>query len=140
MPYKGLSSVSNVLLYVLVFSLGTGWNPVPPASAQTVGPAVQQALQTVEQVRVLVVLKIPGGPGPTVSEHRRAIAQVQHQVLAQVREEDFHVVHRYTTVPALAGIVTARGLAALRATSAVERVDLDAPGAGAFGGRLFHIL
>jgi subtilisin family serine protease len=115
------------------------WSALTPAQAQTIGTEVQRALQTQDTVRVIVALKLPVGPGLMLADRSRAVQQAQNQVMASVRMDDFQVVRRYAAVPALAGIITARGLAALLASPAVERVDLDAPGSGGLAQTVPHI-
>jgi subtilisin family serine protease len=125
-----LQSVGRVTLFILLFGIVVPWSDLTPVQVQTIGTEVQRALQTQDRIRVIVALKLPVGTGLTLADRGRAVQQAQNQVLENVSRDDFQVMHRYTAVPALAGITTARGLAALLASSAVERIDLDAPGSG----------
>jgi subtilisin family serine protease len=125
-----LQTAGRVILFVLLFIIVVPWGTLNPVQLQTIGTEVQRALQTQDRIRVIVVLKSPAGIGLTLADRSRAVQQAQDQALASVSIGDFQVAHRFAAVPALAGITTARGLAALLASSAVERVDLDAPGSG----------
>jgi hypothetical protein len=100
---------------------------------------VHSALQAEGRVRVIVALKVSIGAGAPLAERRLAIRQAQDRALANVGADDFQVLHRYEVVPALAGIITAPGLAALLANPAVERVDLDVPGSGTLADTVPHI-
>ena len=101
-----------------------------PAEAQGLGDGVLEALEAEGRVRVLVALK-PLHDGARKRPGRRASVQArQNDLLGRLPPDEFELVHRYRTVPGVAGIVSERGLAALLASADVERVDLDAPGSG----------
>ncbi len=126
-------------LFALLSGVFAGWNMIIPAQAQTVGTEVHNALLAQDEVRVIVFLKLPVGRGQTLDHQGMAIQQVQDQALANVAADDFQVVHRYAAVPALAGLITARGLEGLLASPAVERIDLDAPGSRGLAQTVPHI-
>jgi subtilisin family serine protease len=134
-----LQPIIRVILFALLLSIAVAWGTLIPVQVQTVDTEVQRALQAQDRVRVIVALKLPAGTGPALADRRSAAQQAQEQVLASVGIDDFQVMRRYDALPALAGITTARGLAALLANSAVERVDLDVPGSGGLAGTVPQI-
>jgi subtilisin family serine protease len=125
-----LQSVGIVYLFALLFGIIVPWGTLIPGHVQTTVTEIDRALQSENRVRVIVALKLPAITGLSLADRSRAAQQAQDRVLASVDINDFKVVYRYASVPALAGMINARGLAALRASSDVERVDLDAPGSG----------
>lgn len=85
-------------------------------------PEIRTAVAT-GGARVLVELRIPGGPRPegalptadAVSAQRNAIAAAQQSVLSRLTGTHFSVGRRYTSVPLLALEIGADALAALEA-------------------------
>ena len=101
---------------------------VQPIEAQSPDPVtdVEAALATAETVRVIVALR---GPelGTDVGIQMVEIEQTQTEILADLPDEDFSLLHPYQTIPGLVGEVTAEGLDSLRHHPDVEAVALDLP-------------
>ncbi len=84
---------------------------------------------------VIIALVTPAGAGdPANAQATRAeIARMQEDVIAAVDPTDFRVGTRYTSVPALAGVLfSERGLRRVRAHPFVLGVTLDTGGTGHF--------
>lgn len=108
---------------------------------------VIQALNTNSTARVLLLLDetvladaatAAGQPGIT-------LAQVQERVLSTVTPAEFQLYRQYQTVPGVAGVVTAAGIAKLQDNPAVRAIQLDHPGGAhlqesvpALGGDVVH--
>ena len=83
----------------------------------------------------MIALVTPAGAGdPANAQATRAeIARMQDDVIAAVDSTDFGVGTRYTSVPALAGVLfSERGLRRVRAHPFVLGVTLDTGGSGHF--------
>lgn len=100
---------------------------MPAARAQEVSGAVERALTATNQVRIIVTLDAPAKPPVPLAAARLHVQQMQSQILSRLSGRDFHLHRRYRMLPAFAGMVTASGLAALRANPAVARVEVDPP-------------
>ncbi|OGO49684.1 MAG: hypothetical protein A2148_00490 [Chloroflexi bacterium RBG_16_68_14] len=105
----------------------------PGAAVQ---PQVRQALAWQGAARVLVALREPPSPPAgaarlDVAALRRQVAARQGKVLAALSPAEFELSYRYQAVPALAGRVSAEGLARLTAHPEVVEVTLDALGSAA---------
>jgi subtilisin family serine protease len=99
------------------------------AAGQTIGAEVATVVQRDGSARVIVALRT--ARSRNAAARRRAVAGAQARVLARMSSAgDFQVTRRYGAVAALAGRVSAAGLAALRASPDVARVDLDVGGSG----------
>jgi subtilisin family serine protease len=97
------------------------------ARAQTVGDGVEEALQRGTTVRVVVAMK--AAASGNLAQRRRQSNEAQ-RMLRAIGPNEFQVVRRFAVTPALAGNLTAAGLARLRTNPNVARVDLDRGGAG----------
>ncbi|MBI4570910.1 MAG: S8 family serine peptidase [Chloroflexi bacterium] len=89
----------------------------PPAQTPKAGAAVRQALAAQPRVPVIVTLRTPALRG--------RIAATQASVLSALPAADFTLARRYRTLPAIAGQVTAAGLATLEARADVVDIALD---------------
>jgi hypothetical protein len=85
------------------------------------------------QAAVMIALVAPASASdPARAQATRAeIARMQDSVIAALDPTDFRVGTRYTSVPALAGVLLSeRGLQRVRAHPLVLRVSLDTGGSG----------
>jgi|GEM_PF-6412704 len=98
-------------------------SPKSPISAE-----VEAAAAAGQSPRVIIFLDLPEPPqGNDPSRQKEAVAQAQQRVLAALTDKDFVTRWRFETIPALAGEVSAPGLAKLTGLPGVLRVDLDVP-------------
>ena len=108
--------------------------PAGPPPVQ-VDAAVTAALAVHPAVAVIVMLRKPAavakapGPAPSIPDPA-AIATARAAVLADLDPAEFGVTRRYHAIPALAGRLTAGGLARLQHHPAVRAVGQDLPGSG----------
>ena len=96
---------------------------------------VLAALREHGKAAVMIALVTPAGAGDPANAQatRAAIAQMQDDLIAAVDSSDFRVGARYTSVPALAGVLfSERGLRRVRAHPFVLGVTLDTGGSGHF--------
>lgn len=110
------------------------WSAARVVGGAVVQPEVRQALAQQSAVRVLVTLREPAAlrePRLDVAALRAQVASTQAGVLAALPPVDFELIYRYEAVPALAGRVSADGLAALARHPDVAEVTLDSQGTGA---------
>src|SRR5207247_6379960 len=101
-----------------------------------VAPPVRQALGQAGTVRVLVELRLPGGPHvaeddlpspAAVTVQRSDISDTQLQVLSRMAGKRYRLIHKYETVPVLALEIDPAGLAELEAAGIhVTRIEEDA--------------
>ncbi|HSM57367.1 MAG TPA: S8 family serine peptidase [Candidatus Sulfomarinibacteraceae bacterium] len=123
-PYKLL-----LLILAFVCLLGSGAasrSSVRGAQGPAVDPQVRQALQTAGVARVNILLHALEEP----VLHEALIARQQQAVLATAPSGSFQLIRRYQTIPALTGLLSAEGLAALEKEPAIQAVQLDAGGRG----------
>lgn len=99
-----------------------------------VGASVYEALAESGKARIVIALRQSEqrATAPVASNKmasmRTEVANSQGAVLANLGRTDFDVDFQYKAVPALAGTVTAEGLAKLSADPNVLRIDLDSGG------------
>ena len=125
-----------LLLPVLLAAFVSTMRPAPASHAASafdakVQPDVRAAVSGGSTTGVLVGLRKPpslAAGALDVARVRLEVAAAQAQALAGIAPADLQVTYRYQAVPALAGRVTARGLAELAARPEVTRVTLDAVG------------
>lgn len=98
------------------------------AFGQTVGPDVYRALEAGASARVVLALRHPGPPPAELSQMKLEIGTVREKVLSRLGPADFIPTHRWDGISAIAGEVSAPGLAKLMADPDVLRVDLDVGG------------
>jgi subtilisin family serine protease len=129
-----------LLLLVAVFSVPLVFRSTWSALADSQPPVSQEVREHIQRegrARVLVKLRLPGGPhvpegqlgSPAgVSLQRSDIAWTQSQVIARLVGRAHRLTHRYQTVPFLALEVDATGLAELEAAIFhVEGIVEDRP-------------
>lgn len=102
-----------------------------------VGEEVFQALKQDGEAEVMIMLAekpYMQEQRSNLAEKKNEIAALQQGVLSAVNQSDYVVRHRYKTIPALAGRVTAEaGLEILASHPDVLRIDLDRGGMGSLG-------
>jgi subtilisin family serine protease len=111
-------------LGLLTFAGGTAPGAVDPPRLKA-GAAVYDALARGTTVRVIVALRAPQAG---VGEMTRRLAEVEatrENVLAGLRPSEFHVTQSWDTISAVAGDVTAAGLARLVTDPEVLKIDVD---------------
>lgn len=81
-------------------------------------------------VRVLIAFDEPEAAARGMEARREAVAGAQQRALDAMGPGGFAVRRRFQAVPALAGEISAAGLARLEHTPGVRRVDLDEGGSG----------
>jgi cysteine-rich repeat protein len=99
-----------------------------PAHAQRVGAGVHDEIAKHGRARVIVALA--GPRARSAGERRQAIRAEQARAIAAAGPGQLELAHRFDSVAALAGNVTAAGLAGLLSGADVLRVDLDHGGSG----------
>ena len=97
------------------------------ASAQEAGVQVFRALRAEPSVRVVVALREPEG-GHQLSARSRQIRETRERVFFDIARSEFDMKYQWNHVSAVAGDVSAAGLAKLLADPNVLRVDVDVPG------------
>ena len=97
------------------------------AGAADVGSRVLEALSARPRVRVIVELREPSAPATNLTLRNAEVGAVQANVLEGISRDDFTLTHRWQSINAFAGDVTARGLRALLDDPDVLKVDVDPP-------------
>jgi subtilisin family serine protease len=139
MNRRRLSLAMALTLVLLLAALPTAHSAAPgrpisataPAQATPrVGDRVWAALGASGRARVIVALHDPVGPASELRQRAQAVVHAQAGVLGRLAAHEFTLIHRYTSVPALAGIITPHGATAIQNDPLVESIYLDEPGAG----------
>ena len=106
-----------------------------PQPSGVVAPAVTEALAADGTARVMIAFEVaalermaPGARGTVAA--REAISAAGEDVVERFGPSEFTLRHRYGSVNAVAGEITAAGLERLLADPSVVRVDLDQGGRG----------
>ena len=104
-------------------------------ASRIVSQEVIDGLRSKDMVRVMVAFRAPAGKQAQASKkilsrNRSLIASTGKSILGHVKPGEFELRHRFETIGALAGRVTANGILALVNHPEVLRVDIDAPGRG----------
>jgi subtilisin family serine protease len=132
-----------VLIAILIFYF-TGANMpsviqvayAMPDPSQGIRPKIDESVfQALDQAdaRVIIHLSDPIPVNENIEEHLSEITATQNSVLESLPVGDFQIIHQYTNIPALAGILTANGLEILKEDSRVSSIILDQPGSGHLG-------
>lgn len=88
--------------------------------------SVEAALQTDGEADVIISLQaLDAAPALSIDEVRAMTAQQQDAVLASVSQEELAVTIRYSVIPAIAGVVSPAGAAALACHPYVLSIDPD---------------
>lgn len=126
----GRTAARRISLVVLAGLLaGTGPGAV---RAQDVSAALYRAIREEGRARVIVALR-PPPMAAGKAEYGKLVQSTAARVTLGLTDAELHVTHRWKNVPALAGDVTAAGLAMLLRDPDVLRVDLDVAGHMALG-------
>jgi len=97
------------------------------APAAEVGARVVDELRVRPRVRVIVALREPTAPATDLTLRNAEVEAIQGNVLEGLRPGDFLLTHRWQSLNAFAGDVTAPGLRALADDPDVLMVDVDPP-------------
>jgi len=97
------------------------------APAAEVGARVVDELRLRPRVRVIVALREPTAPATDLTLRNAEVEAIQGNVLEGLRPGDFLLTHRWQSLNAFAGDVTAPGLRALADDPDVLMVDVDPP-------------
>ncbi|MBW2272379.1 MAG: S8 family serine peptidase [Deltaproteobacteria bacterium] len=100
------------------------------ARGQSVGTEVLDALNAAGRARVVVALRHSQELESAPADRQASVQARQGAVLSRISVDHFAETQRFESIPALAGTVNSRGLAALLSDPNVIRVDLDEPGSG----------
>lgn len=101
----------------------------PGAAADKAHEGVRRALQVETWARVIVnFTAVPAGVD--ISSRSAVIAVRSGSVLDAVSEDEFRLIYRWEAVNAMAGMITAAGLAKLESSADVATIELDAGGGG----------
>ena len=107
--------------------------PDPPLEIRPkIEKSVFEALDQAD-VRVIIQLSDSSPAAATTEEYVSNISAAQVSVLESLPIEDFQIVHQYTNVPALAGVLSTDGLEILKDDPRVSSIILDQPGSGHLG-------
>jgi subtilase family protein/putative metal-binding protein len=131
----GLPRQRRTLLRLLPLLLPLGFfvSSSSPAVGEggTAGIAISEEVQAAaaagQSPRVIIFLDLPEAAQGNPARRKEEVAQAQQRVLAALTDKEFVTRWRFETVPALAGEITAPGLAKLAGLPGVLRVDLDTP-------------
>lgn len=98
-----------------------------PALSRVIGDEIAQVVTTTGSARVLLLLG--EGTSPiTAAATEAVVVDLQKRLLQTVTPAEFQLYRQYQFVPGVAGVVTAAGLAKLRANPLVRAMQLDHPG------------
>lgn len=107
------------------------------AQVEKVGQDVIEAIQSDGGANVVIALVKPQSiqtPQIDLDTLHEEVNNLQDQVLSTLDTSEYRERYRYQSIPALAGRITAAGLAKLVADPNVLRIDLDLRGAGILSG------
>jgi len=135
-PRRHAFVLSAVLaLWALALWL-VGCSPQPVSSQAATGPVIGEGvlaqLEATGEARVIIQLEDTAAALATDAERQTAVAAVQDAVLQALPPDAFQLMRRYDNIPALAGTLTADGLAILKTLPQVTSIQADEPG-GATG-------
>lgn len=122
-----------VMVTLLLASNGSDPTRAGTATGASVQPEVTDALDQQDEVRVIISLRTEQPPTALALDLpmlKEEVAAKQADVLSALAPADFTVVYQYDAVPALAGRITAAGLAKLTKHPAVAAVEIDGVGHG----------
>src|SRR5438477_5133882 len=126
---RGRTCVAWAAAVVALVSIGPAAAGGRGRAAQAVtaraGAGVYRVLAK-HPAHVLVALRT-GTAARTLAAERAPFAAARAHVLESVGPRDFKLAHEWSSIPAIAGTVTRRGLDELLASPDVRRVDLDLP-------------
>ncbi|MCE7986967.1 MAG: hypothetical protein DYG89_37815 [Caldilinea sp. CFX5] len=142
------AALPTLWLIMLALGLACAVQASVATSAPVASPLIQdeiaQMVATTGSARVLLLLGDATAP-VTAAADSAAVAGLQKRFLQTVTAAEFQVYRQYQVVPGLAGLVTAAGLAKLRANPLVRALQLDHPGGAhlqeslpAIGGDVVH--
>jgi subtilisin family serine protease len=109
---------------ILVFALCV------PLMGQRIDKAVRDELAMKQRVRVIMTLREPVVERGVHPARLKEISEIQRDVLAILTADDLTLTHRWKSISAIAGEITAQGLAKLSKDPDVLQVDLDVGGSG----------
>ena len=98
---------------------------VPTAVRKANFNRLYKVLETQDKVNVIVSLRDPVAINESSSKRANAVAQTQNDVLATLPIADFTDVRQYSHIPAIAGLVTRKGLAILENHPLVISVNFN---------------
>jgi subtilisin family serine protease len=98
------------------------------------GSALRAALAAAGRARVVVALREPEISARALERRVAAVGSLQDAVLMGLETRDFQLSHRWASISALAGEITAEGAAKLARDPDVLRVDLDVSGSAGWLG------
>ena len=133
LPLRPAIIAALAAVLILAGTLGDGRAPAVSAGP-SVQPQVYQAIARQPEIDVIVTLQAPPALASSPSDLRAIRFQVasrQAQVLAGLPVGGLALKYRYAAVPALAGRITAAGLAALSQRPDVIEIALDGEGVAA---------
>ncbi|MCH8064226.1 MAG: S8 family serine peptidase [Chloroflexi bacterium] len=133
LPLRPAIIAALAAVLILAGTLGDGRAPAVSAGP-SVQPQVYQAIARQPEIDVIVTLQAPPALASSPSDLRAIRFQVasrQAQVLAGLPAGGLALKYRYAAVPALAGRITAAGLAALSQRPDVIEIALDGEGVAA---------
>jgi serine protease AprX len=127
------SFAASPTLWLILLALGVAF--AVQASAATPAPAlsrviddeIAQVVTTTGSARVLLLLGEDTSP-ITAAATEAVVVDLQKRLLQTVTPAEFQLYRQYQFVPGVAGVVTAAGLAKLRANPLVRAIQLDHPG------------
>ena len=124
-PFGSLLALLLIAFFARSQPAPAAAEPPSPAGNPQIASEVLQVIAAKGEARVLITLTTPDAvPQPA------QISAVQDELLARLPPGGLVVKRRYEMLPALAGMLSQEGLAALTTDSVVSRVQLDAQGTG----------
>jgi subtilisin family serine protease len=97
------------------------------SARNAISEEVEAAAAAGQSPRVIIFLDLPEAAQGNPARQKEEVAHAQQRVLAALTGQEFVTRWRFETVPALAGEISASGLAKLAELPGVLRVDLDPP-------------
>lgn len=134
-PGIGFVAVMVAVVAAVLLSATPGLSADDVGQAARVDAAVMEALQTSEDVRVIVEVQEPPARRAELAADRRALRDrmdaAHDRALADA--PGFRVTHRYDGLPAFAGVADRVAIARLEHSKHVRSIVLDRKGSGALG-------
>lgn len=127
--YRGTRTCILLLILAVFFIFPAGMTqgaaPIFQDTLGNISPEVMQTLQNEAMVRVIVSFIDPVSIQASSSVRVEGLEAVSSAVLASASSSNFRLSHRYSHVPAIAGLADAQAIADLAANPQITYIQLD---------------